>query len=370
MELISAVIHELVKEPARDNSPAIEANYVEAENLLDVSSVPTYELIRSIQALYGTKGNASSQGTFDTEGAFTFPDQFLDFIDSIGDSDAFLELSNAAMVNLVHSAKSENFATGGYVVFAYYKQNQSSFVLAAMVKKKDGISLVNLEPKSIQEVDLSKIHQAVKINVDSFIDARDAEELGDPISGAYLSFISPKNNKSASGYFISAFGCTNALASTISTRNAIEAVRQFFEQDERLECLSNDANDQVIYLLEQTLQRDEKLCSIDEINHVVNSLIPVDYADEFVDKFVEFANAEPFNVPDTFYTHSTEVRKAKKVVLKDSSGSWTLNFEKRVFGTDTAADIQYSPDRGGYLTIRNLSAAMREKISDVLRERG
>ena len=49
MELVSAVIHELVKEPAKDDMPAIEAYYVEAENLLDVTSVPTFELVRSIR---------------------------------------------------------------------------------------------------------------------------------------------------------------------------------------------------------------------------------------------------------------------------------------------------------------------------------
>lgn len=369
MELVSAVIHELVKEPAKDDMPAIEAHYVEAENLLDVTSVPTFELVRSIQALYGTKGNASSQGTFDTEGAFTFPEQFLEFVDSNGDQDAFLELSNLAMVNLVAASASENFATGGYVVFAYYQQNGHSFVLAAMVKKKDGISLVNLEPRAIQEVDLSKIHQAVRINVTAYMDARDAQELGDPISGAYLSFISPKSNKSASGYFISAFGCTNAIESAISTRHAIEAVKQFFEHDERLEHLSNNAHDRVVDLLEDILSRDDKICHIDDINHVVNSLIPVDLAAEFNDTFVQFANNPPFNVPESFYTHSGELKKAKKVLLKDSSGNWSLNFEKRVFGTDASADIQFCPDDGGYITIRNLSGKIRAKIDEVLRER-
>ncbi|MBU1557267.1 MAG: nucleoid-associated protein [Gammaproteobacteria bacterium] len=370
MDLICAVIHELVKEPAREDSPAIEAHYVEAENLLDVTSEPTYELVKSIQSLYGTKGNASSKGTFETNGAYTFPTQFLSFVDSIGDDDAFLALTNSAMVNLVEKAGSQNFATGGYVVFAYYQQGGHGYILAAMVKKRDGISLVNLEPKVIQEVDLSKIHQAIRINISSYMDARDAEELGDAINGAYLTFISPKNNKSASGYFITAFGCTNAIESATSTKNAIEAVTQFFERDERLEHLSNNAHDRVVELLENILTRDDKTCSIDEINHVVNSLIPVELADELNDTFVEFANNPPFNVPDSFYTHSGEIRKAKKVLLKDTGGSWSLNFEKRVFGTNPSADIQYCPTPdGGYITIRNLSDRIRTKIEEVLRER-
>lgn len=369
MELICAVIHELVKEPARDDVPAVEAHYIEAESLLDVTSVPTYELVKSIQSLYGTKGNASSKGTFETNGAYTFPSQFLDFVDSIGNDDAFLTLTNSAMVNLVEKSGGQNFATGGYVVFAYYQQSGHSYVLAAMVKKKDGISLVNLEPTVIQEVDLSKIHQAIRINISSFMDAREAQELGDPINGAYLTFISPKSNKSASGYFISAFGCTNAIESATSTKNAIEAVKQFFERDERLEHLSNSAHDRVVELLEDILSRDDKICSIDSINHVVNSLIPVDLADEFNDTFVQFANNPPFNVPESFYTHSGELRKAKKVLLKDTGGSWSLNFEKRVFGTDASADIQFCSDDGGYITIRNLSEKIKTKIEEVLRER-
>jgi nucleoid-associated protein len=369
MELLKSIIHELIKEPARDGNPAIDASIEEAEHLLDSSDDATVALVSNIHSLYGTKGNASSQGTFNEEGAFAFPVQFGSFIDSNGDDEAFRELTMYAMENLRESADGENFATGGYIVFAFYQQNNEEFFLAAMLKKKDGIRLQDLRPETIQEVDLSKLHQAIKVNLSRYLNFKEAEDQDEPLNDSYLSFISPKSNQSASGYFISAFGCTDARAAAVSTKSALEAVRRFFEDDERIEHLKTDANDRAVEFMEETLKREEKICTLDELNHLVNGLIPIDLMDELNDSFVEYANGDPFFVPDRFYTNSTEVRKAKKVQLKGLGGAWNLNFEKRVLGLTCNDDIQFSPENEGSITIRNLSTDMKEKLIQAIEER-
>jgi nucleoid-associated protein len=273
------------------------------------------------------------------------------------------------MYNLRNTASGKNFATGGYIVFAYYTQNQQAFVLTAMVKKKNGIKLDHqFKPESIQEVDLSKLHQAIKVNVASYLSAMECRKNDIPYSGSYLSFISPKSNIS-SGYFISAFGCTDALPAEVSTKNALEAVVQFFEANESVSNLKNVAHDQVIKHFEVTLTRQEKTCSIDDLNQIVNGLLPISDENNLIDTFVEYANNDPFNVPDIFYTHSTVVKKAKKIRLKGHDGAWVLDFDKRMLGTTDNADIQYSKKDKCFIIIRNLSTEIKQELIESISKR-
>ncbi|GGZ75263.1 nucleoid-associated protein [Paraglaciecola chathamensis] len=371
MELHKAVIHELVKEPAKGENNAIPASIIEAEDLLDSADEPTIKLIESIQSLYGTKGNASSQGTFDSNGAYTFPAEFNNYIDSNGEDNDFLKMTMNAMENLVKEAKDENFATGGYIVFAFYSQNGEEFVLGAMVKKRDGITLKNLVPETVQEVDLSKLHQAVKVNLTRYLAVKDAEEADDQDTYApYLSFISPKLNKNAAGYFMSAFGCTDAIPAKILTESAINAVRDFFSDNQELENYSTEAYDSVVSYLDSTLKREDKSCVLEELNHLVNQLIPIELAEKYTDKFVVFANNEPYCIPERFYTNSSAVTKAKKLNIKGLHGAWSLNVEKRVLGSSVNDDVQFV-HRGAesYVTIRNLPEKIIDKLVIALDDR-
>jgi nucleoid-associated protein len=367
--LQKAIIHELIKEPAKKNIPEIRASVAFAPELLDVKDQATITLVESIQSLYGTKGNASSQGTFEFDESYNFPGQFSQFIDSEITEASFLTLTKRSMNNLRNTASSKNFATGGYIVFAYYTQNQKAFMLTAMVKKKNGIKLDHrFKPETIQEVDLSKLHQAIKVNVVNYLTAIECKKNDLPYSGSYLSFISPKSNTS-SGYFISAFGCTDALPAEVSTTNALEAVVQFFEANESISNLKNVAHDRVIKHFEETLTRTDKTCSIDDLNQIVNGFIPISDEDNLIDTFVEFANNDPFNVPDIFYTHSTVVKKAKKIQLKGHDGAWVLNFDKRMLGTTDNADIQYSKKGKGSIIIRNLSTEIKQELIEAISKR-
>jgi nucleoid-associated protein len=368
MNLSKAIIHELIKEPARDDKPAVTPKIDDAKSLLDCTDKATISLIESIQSLYGTKGNASSQGVFSSEEEYRFPKQFAHFLTTNKNKENFVQLTMNAMRNLVFWSDKKPFATGGYMVFASYEQNGEDFFIAAMVKKKDGIRLVNLKPETIQEVDLSKLHQAVRLNIGKYKEAIKAEKEGKPVKSAFLSFISPKSSQAASGYFINAFGCTDALPAQTSTNNAIKSVKDFFDADERLKPLKNEANDKVVEFLEEVLKTEEKLCTIDSINGLVTSLLPAELVEELQDDYVAFANDEPYNVPDSFYIHSGEVNKAKKVRLRGLGGAWTFTFEKRLFGDSSSDDVQFNKAAKS-LTLHNLSVNMIEELDRVIKDR-
>jgi nucleoid-associated protein len=324
--------------------------------------------------LYGKKGNYSSQGTFDTASTTnTFPGHFATFIDSTGDNDEFFKLTIHTMDNLVEKSSDQNFATGGYIVFAHYTQGGQNFLLVAMVKKKDGITLVNLKPESIQEVDLSKLHQAIKVNNTSYLHALDAKEDDAPYAGAYLSFVSPVSNKGASGYFIKAFGCSDAIPAEIATKGAIDAVNYYFGANNTLSPYKNEANDAVINLFERLLtneDEEERICTLDILNDVVIAVINANGIEDIADDFISLANGEDFNVPDSFYPNKKVVTAAVRLKLRGLNGAWTLNFEKRIFGDTPSDEIQYvrNDNRpGGSLIIRNLSESLVRELERTLR---
>jgi nucleoid-associated protein len=332
-------------------------------------------LVESIRSLYGSRGNYSSQGSFDEESRTnTFPSQFGTFVDSSGDDDCFFQLSLDAMAQLVEKSSTQNFATGGYVLFAHYISRGQNFFIVAMVKKKDGITLTNLKPKNIQEVDLSKLHQAIRINITGYLQALAEIKNNQPNKISYLSFISPSSNQGASGYFIKAFGCSDAIATFKATNAALDAVNAYFGQDNKISHLKALANDRVISLFEDLLEREddnERICTLELLNESVRSVIISNDVESIPDDFMEFANGENFSVPNSFYPSKTAVSKAKRVRLKSESNTWSLNFEKRVFGDTPNADIQYQRGDGddASILIRNLPKKIKEQLEKVIKER-
>src|SRR3546814_20919837 len=82
---------------------------------------------------------------------------------------AFIAMSKVAMEELRGKASQESFATGGHVCFFVYRIRTSSFLLVAMVKERGGMVLsAALEPTEITEIDLSKLHQAARVNPDRY----------------------------------------------------------------------------------------------------------------------------------------------------------------------------------------------------------
>jgi nucleoid-associated protein len=375
MELLQAVIHEFIKEPAKEGRPAIEAHYTEATEQLDVSEEPTVKLVESIRSLYGSKGNYSSQGTFDlADSAQTFPDNFATFVDSSGDDDAFLELTIQTMDNLVARSAPQNFATGGYIVFAHYTYGGQNYFLVAMVKKKDGITLVNLKPETIQEVDLSKLHQAIRINNTSYLQAMELIEEGEPFDGSYLSFISPVSNQGASGYFIQAFGCHDAIPAKKATISAFDAVRYYFDSNVQIRHLKSEAVDSLVELFNNLLNNEDeenRICTLEILNERVSSIITYHEIENAPNDFMEIANSEDFNVPDSFYPSKQALTEQTRVKLKGMDGAWALNFEKRVFGSSDDSDIQFNPQTSSNqasIVIRNLSADLINVLERALED--
>lgn len=370
MHLKHAVIHELIKE-RREKDAETNAAKFDAGPLLDVTAAPVVKLIESINKIYGRSGNSSSVGTFDNSES-NFPDEFgryyasqsVEPIDGQTPAElhelsekAFRALTLVAMKQLKNKSEKQPFATGGYIVFAHYTVDNVSddledMLLIAMVKKRDGIVLENLVPTTVQEVDISKLHQAAKVNFKRYqIFQSELEDLRTIYN--YLTFVSPKAETEASGYFIEAVGCKDASSEHAATTVAIKAIGAFFDQNDSLKAIKRNGKEQVLSHMFAVSETESRDCTIEQIENWVNALLGPELS-EHMNTFTSFASGEPYNLPANFKCNKSIIKKNMRLKIASEDG-WRFDFEKSLLGTDPKSKIKFSEsDRS--ITINDLSS--------------
>jgi len=230
MQLELAVIHSLEKD-----ANSIGSTTTIIPNLLDVKKKPIQSLVQSVVNLFGKTDNALLYGQFkDNRREGEFPSSFSRYVDAGHSNDGFHELTTVAMAELEGLAKDEIFATGGYILFAKYEESNVDFLLIAMIKYRSGFQLdENFEPKDIEELDMSKLHQAARINFSKYQSWRtkiEAKELlAEDEDNTYLSFVNRRASNDTAGYFIEALGCSKGISSARATSNALSATNRYLK---------------------------------------------------------------------------------------------------------------------------------------------
>ncbi len=250
IELIHTIIHGFTKNV---NSPIGEIK--KKDQLLANHAPAVVALVTGVVGLIGKNGNAVSHGQFNDDGRQgKFPPEFQSYASNPINGDSFIKLSHIAVDELAEQAGKEQLATGGNILVSYYKNNGLAYLVVAIIKHKDGVSLdENFVPIEITEIDLSKVHQAVRINFTEFNksleNTESDEDEVDAIDRNYLCFVGSRNNSELSAYFVTALGCTKGVKSSRATSNAIDAVTSFFSKND-LKRYRTRARDAVIsYLL-------------------------------------------------------------------------------------------------------------------------
>src|SRR5699024_1279828 len=142
MVLNFCIVHRLIKEK---NEPIEQSEMSPA--VLDCADPTVQELVERIDKVYGNRYNARQYGAFSTDSSRgTFPNKFDTYInDKKSDETLFKELTEDAMNRLYQQAARNNFATGGYLVFADLTKASERFFLIAMIKEKSWILINSLK---------------------------------------------------------------------------------------------------------------------------------------------------------------------------------------------------------------------------------
>jgi nucleoid-associated protein len=358
-----AVIHELIKTAG---TMTAEAN--PAKKLLPVSSDVVIKLISELDKLYGTKENNAIYGTFSRgDSTNQFPNYTELFIEDNTESN-FFAFSIRGLEEITREAGGRQSSTGGYMVFSYYSNvKMQAFLLIVMIKNKNALKInQDLELEDVIQIDLSKIHQAARINLDKF--QKSKETWDDSINAEdgtsnYLSFVSPRSNKDASGYFIQGLDCKDGVRPTVATDNAFICVKTYCNDKKELKSFRNQVNDSLVEYFEKCLKT-EKLATLAGIEHSIRQAIPAEHHASLED-FIEHANNEKWQIPAEFNVSKDKLKKYTRI--RSKTDSWELNFRRTALGITTNSDLYFNEETGK-LTI-SCSEDLKKQITEELNDR-
>ncbi|ATI46113.1 nucleoid-associated protein [Vibrio sp. Vb2880] len=302
------VIHELFK----DKNPDVASEILNLEN--DV-------ILKLAKDLVKIKDNRTAVlwGQFKGNGDFPLKLKELD-IDQTDEerNKTFLELTEKTMNSLYEEIVHTN-SKGGYICFIEYKSFHDHRLMAAMITNTSGIKLTNLKPTSEVHVDLSKLHQAVDINMTGYF-----KSLNDEYSKNYLSFIGKGKH---TDYFTSAFDCINKITPAKAVNKAPVVLKDFLSQFNVDNITQKNARAQLVKYLTDNIGKEVHLSKIEEI---AVSHLPDSCTEEEKQSFIAFSKQDKYEMPATFEARKNNVDKLAKIYY--STESFSLNFDLEIIG--------------------------------------
>lgn len=359
------VIHALVKEQHH----AIQPSQLR-QTVLDQGHDVVGKTVSGVVGIYGTRNNSAHYGTFKTgEGRGAFPEKFEKYAKLDEPTDAqFLDLTYVAMARLYDKASANHAASGGYLLFADYSNIHGRYFLVAMIKQKPGIILTErLEPAELMQLDLSKLNQAARISfgkLSAYLGATEKarQELN------YLSFVSPSSTKTASGYFVTALGCSEGAAASQATKTLIRETRRFFAASEDLRPQREAFNSSLMGYLKTKAEVGESV-KLSEIENLARRHIPdhiAETAEAIIEELITHLNSEECGVPAEFPVSPPALKRFTHI--SGTSNSWKMTFDRTALGINEAAEVYYDR-QSGKLTLRSIPEEMRELIENELQDR-
>ncbi|MEZ5528992.1 MAG: nucleoid-associated protein [Porticoccaceae bacterium] len=365
LSINNVVVHALVKEQHQPIQPSVFKN-----ETLSPTDEGVKKLLEGVTKTYGSRNNSASYGIFREagEGRGAFPDTFDHYIGLVNPSaDNFLALSRFAMDELYAKAHDSGPASGGYMLFADYVHQGDQFLLVAMIKQKEGLMLTeDLKPESLMALDLTKLHQAARINFTkyrAFLSA-DAEAQAELV---YLSFISPSQERGASGYFVTALGCQAGSTARKATDSLIKASAAFFRDNEEIKDRRLEFRDELLEYIDSKVKSESgEFIRLSEVDAIARKYMPADQPgkqDELSEAFIAFLNNEENAVPSEFKASDLALKQYQKMTVK--SDHWQIKFDRSALGDNDEAAIYYDED-ANKIILKGVPEGMKAILEDEL----
>ncbi|MCW7554439.1 nucleoid-associated protein [Endozoicomonas gorgoniicola] len=350
MVINQVIIHRIIKERNTRG-----ATYKEGKKLLPTDSPIVIKVVDDIFKLFGKRENTATYGTFEESPTKIFPKDFQTYIHSSRHEDNFKAIALCALTSLTDKAASETFSTGGYLLVADYKSQNKNYLMVAMIKERPGVMINDdLEPTEQMEIDLSKLHQACKINQSLFSDYISSPDTKD--NAGYLKFVSQKTGKDASDYFLEGLGCKKGSNAKKATDAVIKGTHEFFRKTPTLQKDALEARESVARYLDENINNGP--VTLENIGHVVSKLFPPEDADELFEKYIGMMNDEDHQVPAQFNVNNEIIKRYKKVKVTKENG-FDLNFDRTLFGTTPRARVYYDEKNN------KLTFTLKEQHSEI-----
>ena len=362
MKLRYAVVHELVKESGKPIKP----NHL-AKSLLDVSNEVVIELVTKITELIGQRQNTANYGVFREDAARTqLPDRVIAYTRSSEKTEKeFSDLANVSMQTLHAEAAKQSLATGGYIVFADYNSSGDRFFLTAMIKQRSGITMNGLVPQSVSELELSKLHQVARISLNKLQNYLVEQDEDKKHEKTYVAFVSPKSNREAAGYFVTALGCEPGTPSAKATHSAIRGVVDFFDGNDLISQYKKEVKLELISKFREKLRHKQyvTLSDIDALVRPYLSHAGEDNLEQLSNSLSVFLQSEAYLVPSEFPVSQPAVNRYARFIYK--STEINIDIEKSAVSVSDDDPIYFDGDNGRLVISHNaLIDQLRASLKD------
>jgi len=354
------------------------------------------KLADQLADLVGKDGNSVLWGQFQRASRRgDFPGAVSGLIDP-SDKTTLMGLSKVTMIELRDQARLKPGATGGHIFFGHFESRGSEYLLVAMIKQKGAITLTrDMRPTAIKEIDMSKLHQAARINLDRYQEHMDAEaaksaaaaaasstasaEEADEVASddtsefaaqdtslekSYLCFVNRKGREEVADYFIDALGCQKGTSSSQMTTGLLRSLREFVRSKPAIASSQAEIKQSVIDYM-QSLPEKDGIVRLDEVVQAARSKVAPQLHAEF-DDLKSYLNSEEHGIQDEFVLSRAALKTHVRINAKKSN--WALWFETSAVGIENS-ELLYSVDRKT-LTLTSLPPGAIESIEQTLRARG
>ena len=330
IELKGFVIHKILKD-----AKSKDATLKLASATLTISDKETVFIAKVIDSYY--KNTKRTYGIFEEEVNNKFKEALIEFNDQSLD---FFPFSKRSMDFYKQIITTSAPATGGFVVFAYYKNTDRNqfFMLVLTLNNKDGYSFneVTLTVDNIKNLELNKIDVACLINISAWNEIIDDTTETD--SRTYLSFV--RGNKEISYYFMTFIGCENKTTSTASSKKLATALHDYWKLKNYGKEIEYQLRDKVFTYCNECI-KNKKEISLSYVSSIIDIEHPTD--------FQEFASGEDYQVNEIISGDLKIFRGLKFVNFK--SDDLSIEFSKDLVGVNK--QIQYD-EQANKLTISNI----------------
>lgn len=249
---------------------------------------------------------------------------------------SFLDLTANLMRHLQTRASVEQFATGGFVLFAKITADGNHYLLCAIVTEVAGVAITDgLDVIESQYLDMSHMRVAGRIDLTAWLAGGDR----------YISFL--KGRSDVSGYFRLFLGCNDVHIPLAESKKLVAALASFADQNE----LAPEQRDDLFDLAHTYLTGLSKDKQPVELEAFSNHVWPANPA------ALRTVMADPANAITDGFVPDQRALKAL-VKFEGKAQYWKLSFERRALRN---REIVFDA-AAGTLTLSNLPQSLREEL--------
>jgi nucleoid-associated protein len=281
MKLEAIIVHKIDKEA--NGVPKIK----EATRLLPTGPNEA-EFLKEVRSVYYSKSNPI-YGVFDDDrSAYPFQKTLKSYLEK---KKNFLEFSRLAVEQLKRTMITVPASTGGYILFAHYKEGGEEFVMTIMINSKEKFNINDsLLIQQIRSIDIEKLDVASLVNINRWRKKEDT----------YLSFA--RGRKDVSNYFMAFIGCTSQTDAKEQSTRLRRAITDYVASLDLNHMEKEELKNAIhTYCISQI--SDNRDISLPHISSIINSEEP--------DAFRDFAAREQYSVSADIRGHRAALQGLK-----------------------------------------------------------